>query len=128
MKVCLEIRKKPKAKQVLTLAKVLNMLNLIDEDPLIDDLLAICDELRDVSLYMYTYIYFLYLFSLFFQSIHNNTIVTQITKFIAKLNQIKKYELPSVTSKTNSDESDEDSDNGQVQFSGIQTIDEEEEE
>lgn len=127
MKVCLEIRKKPKAKQVLTLAKVLNMLNLIDEDPLIDDLLAICDELRDVSLYMYTYIYFLYLFSLFFQSIHNNTIVTQITKFIAKLNQIKKYELPSVTSKTNSDESDEDSDNGQVQFSGIQTIDEEEE-
>lgn len=128
MRVCLEIRKKPKAKQVLTLAKVLNMLNLIDEDPLIDDLLAICDELRDVSLYMYTYIYFLYLFSLFFQSIHNNTIVTQITKFIAKLNQIKKYELPSVTSKTNSDESDEDSDNGQVQFSGIQTIDEEEEE
>lgn len=127
MRVCLEIRKKPKAKQVLTLAKVLNMLNLIDEDPLIDDLLAICDELRDVSLYMYTYIYFLYLFSLFFQSIHNNTIVTQITKFIAKLNQIKKYELPSVTSKTNSDESDEDSDNGQVQFSGIQTIDEEEE-
>ncbi|XP_044749258.1 condensin complex subunit 3-like isoform X2 [Coccinella septempunctata] len=106
MRVCLEIRKKPKAKQVPTLTKVLNMLNLNNENPIIDDLLATCDELREL--------------------IHNHSTITQISKFMGKLNQIKKYETPRATSPISADESGDDSEEVQVQCNGVPTIFEEE--
>ncbi|KAL3284965.1 hypothetical protein HHI36_019094 [Cryptolaemus montrouzieri] len=48
MRICLEIRKKPKAKQVLVLSNILTMIKFTIDSPLIDDLVAICDELFDV--------------------------------------------------------------------------------
>lgn len=105
MRVCQEIRNKPRSKQVLTFSKILNMLHLTVENSVIDELLTTCDELR-------------YL-------IHNNKATTlQIVKFMGKLNLIKGYQGPRAVSANNSDESDDDSD---VQCTEVPAIGEEDE-
>ncbi|KAK9876812.1 hypothetical protein WA026_015050 [Henosepilachna vigintioctopunctata] len=93
MNICLEILKKPKAKPVLVLSKLLNTLNLSDDENM-DDLFSICEEIRD--------------------KVNNRMIINNIIKFVGKLNVTSKADpQPIQVEDDDPDESDDDTENNE---------------